>query len=236
MILEKHRPVNVDIQINSLMEILFSGWKLSLKRRCSALCLYLSLSISLPLSLCVSVCMSVCLPLALYLVMPWGPKSGASFICFRENTNWSDVRNVHNNSKSNNKKSVLIILFFFLVLCLPRQVPTSNDAIRHDDHLSPSTCCNPFPSSSPITSFSAFPLSFPFHSSLNYNSKKEILFLSNYVAQLVSPSDYCYNWSTFFYHLQYLFICPPSSCFSPSVAISTSLGYLPSLKVCFRFV
>src|SRR6218665_1583715 len=33
--------------------------------------------------------------------------------------------------------------WFFLVLCLPRQVRTSNGAIHHDPQLSPSTCCNP---------------------------------------------------------------------------------------------
>src|SRR6218665_350858 len=34
-------------------------------------------------------------------------------------------------------------IFFFLVLCLPRQVRTSNGVIHHDVQISPSTCCNP---------------------------------------------------------------------------------------------
>src|SRR6218665_378173 len=45
---------------------------------------------------------------------------------------------------------------FFLVLCLPRQVRTSNGAIHHDPQLSPSTCCNPLSASSPVTSFLVF--------------------------------------------------------------------------------
>src|SRR6218665_233340 len=49
--------------------------------------------------------------------------------------------------------STPIFFFFFLVLCLPRQVRTSNGAIHHDPQLSPSTCCNPLSASSPVTSF-----------------------------------------------------------------------------------
>src|SRR6218665_68691 len=45
---------------------------------------------------------------------------------------------------------------FFLVLCLPRQVLTSNGAIHHDLQLSPSTCCNPLSTSSSVTSFLVF--------------------------------------------------------------------------------
>src|SRR6218665_1255908 len=49
---------------------------------------------------------------------------------------------------------------FFLVLCLPRQVRTSNGAIHHDLQLSPSTCCNPLSASSQVTSFLVFLFSF----------------------------------------------------------------------------
>src|SRR6218665_2673100 len=53
-----------------------------------------------------------------------------------------------------------LFFFFFLVLCLPRQVRTSNGAIQHDPQLSPSTCCNPLSASSPVTSFLIFLFSF----------------------------------------------------------------------------
>src|SRR6218665_1858350 len=55
---------------------------------------------------------------------------------------------------------LFFFFFFFLVLCLPRQVRTSNGAIHHDLQLSPSTCCNPLSAYSPVTSFLVFLSSF----------------------------------------------------------------------------
>lgn len=65
-----------------------------------------------------------------------------------------------------------------LVVCLPMRLrfiyTTSNVAIHHIVLLSPSNCCNPSSSSSPITLFLVLLLSFPFHSSLDYDSEDRL--------------------------------------------------------------
>src|SRR6218665_595593 len=55
----------------------------------------------------------------------------------------------------------IFFFFVFLVLCLPRQVHTSNGTIHRIIQLSSSICCYPLSSSGPITVFLlSFSLSF----------------------------------------------------------------------------
>src|SRR6218665_2568270 len=89
---------------------------------------------------------------------------------------------------NNNCRGFYLILklkiLLFLVLCLPRQVRTSNGSIHHDPQLSPSTCCNPLSASSPVTSFLVFLFSFflPFFPrSLSYDPVNPSAFVSKVV-------------------------------------------------------
>src|SRR6218665_2007257 len=81
-------------------------------------------------------------------------------------------------------KLPIFFFFVFLVLCLPRQIHTSNGTIHRIIQLSSSICCYPLSSSGPITSFSVFLLSF----SLSFFPR--LSFLEGSALLLSSPTSF----------------------------------------------